>query len=131
MVRLFTGQSLQLQQVQTSSGPAFVAVPSMQPTLQQSNTTQTATVVPSMTTIPLQTSVINQNVIKKTNHVNTSCGSNQVQYNSGSTYKKKKRKEEETTKLDLANLIKISGVYSSVLSFCLSAAYKKAITKLL
>ena len=124
VVRLITGQSLQLQQVQTSSGPALVAVPSIQPTLQQATSTHTATVVPSVATVPMQTSVFNQNVIKKTtNHVNSNsnCTSNQLSNislaNSSaiSNNKKKKRKEEETTKLDLANLIKISGKYISVL----------------
>lgn len=96
--------------MQTSSGPAFVAVPSLQPTLQQTNSTQTATVVPSVTTVPVQTSVFNQNVIKKTNHINTNCINNQNNNNFNSNNnKKKKRREEETTKLDLANLIKISG----------------------
>ncbi|XP_065220592.1 mucin-5AC-like [Planococcus citri] len=120
VVRLINGQSLQLQQVQTSSGLALVAVPSIQPTLQQATSTHTATVVPSVATVPVQTSVFNQNVIKKTtNHVNSNSNftSNQfsnissVHSNSTTTHsKKKKRKEEETTKLDLANLIKISGI---------------------
>lgn len=96
--------------MQTSSGPAFVAVPSIQQaTLQQTSSTQPATVVPSVTTVPVQTSVFNQNVIKKTNHVNANCINNQINVNSANNPKKKKRKEEETTKLDLANLIKISG----------------------
>lgn len=116
-MRLITGQSLQLQQVQTSSGPALVAVPSMQPTLQQTTSTHTATVVPSVATVPVQTSVFNQNVIKKTtNHVNSNYTSNQIGnnysgHNSTNNSKKKKRREEETTKLDLANLIRISGEY--------------------
>ncbi len=109
VVRFIAGQSLQLQQVQTSSGPAYVAVPSISPTLQQTNSTQSATVVPSVATVPIQTSVFNQNVIKKTNQVNTSCISNQHLNSSSNNKKPKKRKEEETTKLDLANLIKISG----------------------
>lgn len=120
-MRLITGQSLQLQQVQTSSGPALVAVPSMQPTLQQATSTHTATVVPSVAAVPMQTSVFNQNVIKKTtNHLNSNsnCTSNQFSNISSANsnfptgnHKKKKRREEETTKLDLANLIKISGKY--------------------
>lgn len=119
-MRLITGQSLQLQQVQTSSGPALVAVPSMQPTLQQTTSTHTATVVPSVAAVPMQTSVFNQNVIKKTtNHINSDFITNNQISNSNSgnisslnSSKKKKKKEEETTKLDLANLIKISGRYS-------------------
>jgi len=99
--------------VQTSSGPAYVALPSLQSaTLQQTSSTQPATVVPSVTTVPVQTSVFNQNVIKKTNHINASCINNQINVNAASNTKKKKRREEETTKLDLANLIKISGEYA-------------------
>lgn len=120
MVRFITGQSLQLQQVQTSSGPAFVAVPSIQPTLQQTSSTQSASVVPSVATLPIQTSVISQNVIKKTNNINNAYTGSQIPNNTNSNYKKKKRREEETTKLDLANLIKISGTYFEIAYLCIT-----------
>ncbi|KAG8277102.1 GLTSCR protein [Homalodisca vitripennis] len=71
-VRLLSGQMLQLQQIQTSSGPTIIAVPA-----------------PSTPTPPPQPPP-SPTLIKKV--------------------KKKKKKEEEPTRLDLANLMKLSGI---------------------
>lgn len=76
LVRLMSsGQTLQLQQIQTSSGPALIAVPQ-----------------PSTPTPPPQPSQ-SPTLIKKA--------------------KKKKKKEEEPTRLDLANLMKLSGEFAT------------------
>jgi hypothetical protein len=86
VLRLVPGQ-MQLQQIQTSSGPTLIAVPSAQMTAR-------ATPPPPQ---QITTSPATLTLAKKS--------------------KKKKRKEEEP-RLDLANLIKISGM-SRILSLCL------------
>ncbi|XP_054289400.1 mucin-4-like isoform X1 [Macrosteles quadrilineatus] len=70
LVRLVTGQTLQLQHIQTSSGPALIAVPA-----------------PTTPTPPPQPSSP-KNKLKK----------------------KKKKEDEGPTRLDLANLMKLSGI---------------------
>lgn len=72
LVRLVTGQTLQLQHIQTSSGPALIAVPA-----------------PTTPTPPPQPSSP-KNKLKK----------------------KKKKEDEGPTRLDLANLMKLSGMFA-------------------
>lgn len=74
VVRLVPGQ-MQVQQVQTTAGPALIAVPTVPGT----------TAVPTLGAIPTPVSPLHKKL------------------------KKKKKREEDPPRLDLANLIKISG----------------------
>lgn len=73
LVRLVPGQTLQLQQIQTSSGTALIAVPT-----------------PSTPTPPPQPPPSPNTLLKKAK-------------------KKLKKKEDEPARLDLANIMKLSG----------------------